>query len=204
MNDDYSIRIQTNVTCATIEGHSVLRESAAWGGVGGDEVKGQMAPPRTCCVLFEGWELTRGEKGTACVFTCVWLFLTLWLYPSRLLCSWDFPGKNIGVGCHFLLWGIILTQGSNPHLLHCGQILYSWAIVEEKGRQKPCKQRKPTPMLGMSSQWGAEKWAVGVQRGGGTRAGTSWDEAGEARTRPRWSLLLLLSRFSRVRLCATP
>ena len=34
MNDDYSIRIQTNVTCATIEGHSVLRESAAWGGVG--------------------------------------------------------------------------------------------------------------------------------------------------------------------------
>ena len=25
------------------------------------------------------------------------------LQPSRLLCSWDFPGKNTGVGCHFLL-----------------------------------------------------------------------------------------------------
>ena len=33
------------------------------------------------------------------------------LKPARLLCPWDFPGKNIGVGCHFLLQGIFLTQG---------------------------------------------------------------------------------------------
>ena len=25
------------------------------------------------------------------------------LYPVRLLCPWDYPGKNTGVGCHFLL-----------------------------------------------------------------------------------------------------
>ena len=25
--------------------------------------------------------------------------------PARLLCLWDFPGKNTGVGCHFLLSG---------------------------------------------------------------------------------------------------
>ena len=25
------------------------------------------------------------------------------LQPARLLCSWDSPGKNTGVGCHFLL-----------------------------------------------------------------------------------------------------
>ena len=25
------------------------------------------------------------------------------LEPTRLLCPWDFPGKNTGVGCHFLL-----------------------------------------------------------------------------------------------------
>ena len=30
----------------------------------------------------------------------------------------DSPGKNTGVGCQFLLQGIFLTQGSNPHLLH--------------------------------------------------------------------------------------
>ena len=41
-----------------------------------------------------------------------------------LLCPWDFPGRNTGVGCHFLLPGIFPTQGLNPCLLHCRQILY--------------------------------------------------------------------------------
>ena len=32
--------------------------------------------------------------------------------------SIEFPSKNTGVGCHFLLQGIFPTQGSNPcHLL---------------------------------------------------------------------------------------
>ena len=38
--------------------------------------------------------------------------------PTRLLCPWNFLGKNTGVGCHFPLQGIFLTQGSNPCLLH--------------------------------------------------------------------------------------
>ena len=38
--------------------------------------------------------------------------------PARLLYPWDLPGKNTGVGCHFLLQGIFLTQGSDPSLLH--------------------------------------------------------------------------------------
>ena len=33
-------------------------------------------------------------------------------------CPLDFPGKNTGVGCHFLLQGICPTQGSKLHLLH--------------------------------------------------------------------------------------
>ena len=37
---------------------------------------------------------------------------------ARLLCPWDFPGKNIGVGCHFLFQGIFPTQRSNLCLLH--------------------------------------------------------------------------------------
>ena len=36
----------------------------------------------------------------------------------------DSPGKNIGVGYHALLQGIFPTQGSNPDLPHCRQILY--------------------------------------------------------------------------------
>ena len=35
----------------------------------------------------------------------------------RFLCPWDFPGKNTETGCHFLQ-RIILTQGSNLHLLN--------------------------------------------------------------------------------------
>ena len=34
------------------------------------------------------------------------------------------PGKNIRMGCHFLLQGIVLTQGLKPGLLHCRQILH--------------------------------------------------------------------------------
>ena len=43
--------------------------------------------------------------------------------PTRLLCPWNSPGKNTGVGCHFLLQGIFLTQGLNLGLLHFRQIL---------------------------------------------------------------------------------
>ena len=36
------------------------------------------------------------------------------LLPARWLCPWNFPSKNTGVGCQFLLQG---TQGLNLHLL---------------------------------------------------------------------------------------
>ena len=40
------------------------------------------------------------------------------LQPTGLSSLWDSPGKYTRVGCHFLLQGIFLTQGSNPRLLH--------------------------------------------------------------------------------------
>ena len=49
------------------------------------------------------------------------------LQPARVLCPWNFSGKNIGVGVHFLLQGIFPTQGLNLGLLcrwHCRWILY--------------------------------------------------------------------------------
>ena len=39
------------------------------------------------------------------------------LQPDRFLCPLNFPGKNTGVGCHFLLQGTFPTQGLNPCLL---------------------------------------------------------------------------------------
>ena len=44
-------------------------------------------------------------------FSRAWLCATLWTVACSLLCPWDFPGKNTGVGCHFLLQGIFSTQG---------------------------------------------------------------------------------------------
>ena len=56
---------------------------------------------------------------------------------ARCLCPWDFPGKNTGVGCHFLLQGIFLTQGSNLGLI-CRQILYQLStreyLLQDKSR----------------------------------------------------------------------
>ena len=46
------------------------------------------------------------------------------LFKSRLLCPWNSPGKNTGVGCHSLPQGIFPVQESNLSLLHCRQILY--------------------------------------------------------------------------------
>ena len=42
----------------------------------------------------------------------------------RLLCPWNLPVKNTSVSCHSLLQGIFRTQGLNPGLPHCRQILY--------------------------------------------------------------------------------
>ena len=39
------------------------------------------------------------------------------LEPTRLLCPWDSPGKNTGVGCHALLQGIFPTQRLNLSVL---------------------------------------------------------------------------------------
>ena len=45
-------------------------------------------------------------------------FQLLWLHGWQHACPWLFPGKNTGVGCHFLLQGIFLTQGSNLCFLY--------------------------------------------------------------------------------------
>ena len=72
--------------------------------------------------------------GVVCVcarsLSCVWLFATPWTVDLSL---WDLPGKNIRMGCHFLLQGMLLTLELNPRLLHCRWILYHWATWENFG-----------------------------------------------------------------------
>ena len=71
------------------------------------------------------------------------------LWPATLLCLWDLPGKNTGVGCHFLLQGIFLTQRLKPCLLHWqadSLLLRHWGkekrlvkMDQSKSRYKPEK-----------------------------------------------------------------
>ena len=53
------------------------------------------------------------------VLSCVQLFRFHKLQPTRLLCPWDSPGKNTGLGCHFLLQGIFPAQELNTGLPQC-------------------------------------------------------------------------------------
>ena len=57
----------------------------------------------------------------------------------------DYSHKNTEVGCHFLLQGMFLTQGSNLGLLHCRQILYH------------LNHREVLSLEGVSSKWEEKK-----------------------------------------------
>ena len=69
------------------------------------------------------------------IYVCVFVLVTqscstlchTRLQPTRLFCPWNSPGKNTGVGCHFLLQGIFPTQGSNLSLCIYIYICYAAA-----------------------------------------------------------------------------
>ena len=77
------------------------------------------------------------------------------LQPARLLCPWHSPGKNTGVGCHFLPQGIFPTQGSNWHLLHCRRILYHWATREARWKSRYLYKPMNFPILTLQPDKGA-------------------------------------------------
>ena len=70
------------------------------------------------CTYFES------ESGSDVAQSCPTFYdpMDCSLHQAPLL--WDFPGKSTAVGCHCLLQGIFPTQGSNPGLPHCRQMLY--------------------------------------------------------------------------------
>ena len=51
-------------------------------------------------------------------------FAIPWTVACQILCPWNSPGKNTGVGSYSLLQGIFLIQGLNLDFPHCRQILY--------------------------------------------------------------------------------
>ena len=82
-------------------------------------IKKTLLSPLFCILSFIGQKLVV----VVYLLSRVQLLGPHWQWPARLLCPWDSP-DNTGVGCHFSPQGIFPTQGSNPGLLICRQILY--------------------------------------------------------------------------------
>ena len=75
-------------------------------------------------LILQGFQGSKIQwKINTCLLSHVWLFATYRFYPTWLLCPWDSPRNNTGVGCHSLLQEIFPTQGSNLSLLH-----YRWIV----------------------------------------------------------------------------
>ena len=97
----------------------------------------------------------------SCICVCLQRY---GLQPARLLHPWDFPGKNTGVGCHFLLQGIFQTQRSNPGLPHYRQTFYhlSHQGIPTKPKTQACSETKDFDIAasrykGQSGRW-ENKW----------------------------------------------
>ena len=92
------------------------------------------------CAYYYNKFLCLCEKPTNFAFTIVLLLFSHSVMSDSLRpCPWDFSGKKTGVGCHFLLQGIFLTQGLNLSLLcllHYRQILYHCATQEAKSKSE--------------------------------------------------------------------
>ena len=97
--------------------------------IGGDVLPGSQ----------RGWAWARTE-GIYCCCSVAQLCLTLlWphrLQQARLLCPWDFPDKNTGVGGHFLLQGIFPTR---DHECICILFSHYWRLYAIFSLLKPSK-----------------------------------------------------------------
>ena len=70
--------------------------------------------------VAEGFFLGAGGLLTKSCLTLA----TLWTIARHAALSMEFSRQNTGVSCYTFLQGIFPTWGSNPHLMHCRQILY--------------------------------------------------------------------------------
>ena len=68
--------------------------------------------------------VTLYSRITVCVCVCVCLCLCVCV--DRFLCPWDFPGKNTGVGCPFLLQGIF--QPRDQTRISCVSYIGKWIL----------------------------------------------------------------------------
>ena len=81
--------------------------------------------------------------------------------PARFLCPWDFPGKNTGVGYHFLLQGNLPDPGIEPESLASPTLAGRLFPAEQSGRlskrqvsntKQKLKKKKQNKILSLKQQ----------------------------------------------------
>ena len=112
------------------------------------------------------------------------------LYPARLLCPWDSPGKDTGVSCHALLQGISQPRSPTPQADSLPSEPYVTVPQSARASQRARSEGRDPRIRCLTRK---------IQDHGSLMVDSPHID--------KWLLLLLLlllSRFSRVQLCATP
>ena len=113
---------------------------------------GQITKTRKCYTICGILASLHEKQKISDIYTCVCVSRSVvsnslqphGLQPSRVLCPRAFPGKNTGVGYHYLLQGIFPTQESNPGLLPCRLIPYH---LSSQGSPIPVRYKLSTIIL---------------------------------------------------------
>ena len=116
-------------------------------------------PTRLLCP----WDSPSKNTGVGCYFLLLMVSNSVVSYclqpdglqPPRFLRPLDFPGKSTGVRCHCLLQGRIFpTQGSNPGLPHCRQMLYPLSHQGSPRIRMSLKSKETFFRLSIIDIWG--------------------------------------------------
>ena len=113
-----------------------------------------------------------------------------------LLHPWDFPGKSTGVGCHFLLQSVFLTQGLNLGLLHFRWIIYH---LNYQGYNYCCQMA--SWLASILGRWKPKEWVCAAGQENLMPRMLSSDFAGRISFHPfyfSWCLASLIDKASRI------
>ena len=118
--------------------------------------------------MFNCWSFSENSSGQKGMWSESCSVVSHSLQPHGLHSPWNSPGKNTGVGSLSLLQGIFPTQGLNPGLPHCRQILYQlnhkWSprILEWVAHPFSSRSSRPRDRTGVSCITGKffTDWAI--------------------------------------------
>ena len=78
--------------------------------------------------------------------------------PTRLLCPWDSPGKNIGVGYHFLLQCTLVRSYKNIKRQRNNFAVLKMSHCRQSSKLKPPQGRQPRRIIKVYLPWKVISW----------------------------------------------